>query len=770
MFLRKKPPPLTPSEELISTYNDCCDITFRNLNLEEQNNFDGALKGWKSLHTSLLYKIDTFEKQAPKFDQESLDTFQELKALRDQNIKHLIRVQMRLDELDRRSSNANLRPSIQRSNNTNNSSSSMSVPSLRNNKNAPSSRSLSSASQPRQMLKSLRPGVPSNNSKQSFENASKAASASWRTPNGNGGPSQSIPSQQYYSSSTDPSIDQFADFDQWERTSDSPPPLIDLSNDLQGLGLSNGTHSMDDLRLKAPAPPPPRKRSSEQSRPSNEPRASSPVKQPQRLAQGSKSTPDVRTTSTAKYSYTKPKPFNVNEMMRAQAKRNANANAASASKSIPKVKSPPTSSNSVNNSTNNNTHTTAYKTTTIPKIYVKKPATTKPSVATTKSKGPTGPTIKPTNTLKPIKKTSNVINSPPEIHSPTMDDILGGYDDKDEDAIINGDQQVDLVDENVLTSEQEDELISSIRGIDETAAKQILNDIVVHGDEVHWNDIAGLESAKNSLKEAVVYPFLRPDLFSGLREPARGLLLFGPPGTGKTMLARAVATESKSTFFAISASSLTSKYLGESEKLVKALFLLARKLSPSIVFVDEIDSLLSTRTEGEVESSRRIKNEFLIQWSELSSAAAGRDTNSDGDVTRVLILGATNVPWAIDEAARRRFVRRQYIPLPEAETRRVHLRHLLDHQKHTLSESDFEELVKLTIGFSGSDITALAKDAAMGPLRSLGDMILNTPRDQIRPVSLADFVASLQYIRPSVSTEGLKQHEDWATKYGSWGG
>lgn len=211
--------------------------------------------------------------------------------------------------------------------------------------------------------------------------------------------------------------------------------------------------------------------------------------------------------------------------------------------------------------------------------------------------------------------------------------------------------------------------------------------------------------------------------------------------------------------------------MGESEKLVKALFLLARKLSPSIVFVDEIDSLLSTRTDGEVDSSRRIKNEFLIQWSELSSAAAGRDTSNDvGDVSRVLILGATNVPWAIDEAARRRFVRRQYIPLPENETRRVHLQHLLGHQKHTLSSEDFDELVKLTQGFSGSDITALAKDAAMGPLRSLGDLILNTPRDQIRPVGLNDFISSLQYIRPSVLVEGLSQHEEWASLYGSYGG
>lgn len=240
-------------------------------------------------------------------------------------------------------------------------------------------------------------------------------------------------------------------------------------------------------------------------------------------------------------------------------------------------------------------------------------------------------------------------------------------------------------------------------GVDENAAKQIFNEIVVHGDEVHWSDVAGLEPAKTALKEAVVYPFLRPDLFMGLREPARGMLLFGPPGTGKTMLARAVATESRSTFFAISASSLTSKWLGESEKLVRALFALAKALAPSIIFVDEIDSLLSSRGgSSEHESTRRIKTEFLIQWSDLQRAAAGKEQTEkekkEGDASRVLVLAATNLPWAIDEAARRRFVRRQYIPLPEGHVRATQLKTLMGHQKHSLNAQDIAVLVELTEG------------------------------------------------------------------------
>ncbi|KAK8014965.1 hypothetical protein PG990_008261 [Apiospora arundinis] len=314
-------------------------------------------------------------------------------------------------------------------------------------------------------------------------------------------------------------------------------------------------------------------------------------------------------------------------------------------------------------------------------------------------------------------------------------------------------------------------------GVDSAAAKAIFNEIVVEGDEVHWSDVAGLEIAKSALREAVVYPFLRPDLFMGLREPARGMLLFGPPGTGKTMLARAVATESKSTFFSISASSLTSKYLGESEKLVRALFALAKAMAPSIIFVDEIDSLLSQRSgSGEHEATQRIKTEFLIQWSDLQRAAAGRESSpggkgeSRGDANRVLVLAATNLPWAIDDAARRRFVRRQYIPLPEPETRAIQLGTLLGQQKHSLTEVDILELVELTDGFSGSDITALAKDAAMGPLRSLGEALLHMTMDQIRPIELGDFKASLRMIRPSVSREGLKEYEDWAKQFGERGG
>ncbi|KAL7676681.1 hypothetical protein ACOME3_002929 [Neoechinorhynchus agilis] len=165
---------------------------------------------------------------------------------------------------------------------------------------------------------------------------------------------------------------------------------------------------------------------------------------------------------------------------------------------------------------------------------------------------------------------------------------------------------------------------------------------------VEWNDISGLDSVKKTIQEIVIWPMLRPDIFTGLRGPPKGLLLFGPPGTGKTLIGRCVACQSKSKFFSISASSLTSKWEGEGEKLVRTLFRLAREHSPSVIFMDEIDSLLTRRKEGESDAARRIKTEFLVQMDGVRSDCHGE---------RILMIGATNRPQEIDDAARRRFTK-----------------------------------------------------------------------------------------------------------------
>lgn len=300
--------------------------------------------------------------------------------------------------------------------------------------------------------------------------------------------------------------------------------------------------------------------------------------------------------------------------------------------------------------------------------------------------------------------------------------------------------------------------ISHLKNIDSKLADHILDEIIESGPSVHFDDIAGAENAKKLLQEIVILPYLRPELFTGLRAPARGLLLFGPPGNGKTMLAKAVASESKATFFNISASSLTSKWVGEGEKLVRALFAVARELQPSIIFIDEVDSLLCERKEGEQEHSRRMKTEFLVSFDGVIA-----DPNE-----RILVMGATNRPQELDDAALRRMVKRVYVPLPDKETRKVLLRKLLVKNHNPLSASEMETLARQTEGYSGSDLTALARDAALGPIRELRpDQIQSVDAAKVRDIQYSDFRNSLRVIRPSLSPHSLKFFEEWNSSYGS---
>ena len=242
----------------------------------------------------------------------------------------------------------------------------------------------------------------------------------------------------------------------------------------------------------------------------------------------------------------------------------------------------------------------------------------------------------------------------------------------------------------------------------------IHNEICTHKIGVTWDQIAGLDDAKDLLEEAIVLPVYMPDYFQGIRRPWRGVMMYGPPGTGKTLLAKAVATESTTTFFNVSVATLTSKWRGDSEKLVRILFEMARHYAPTTIFIDEIDALCSKRGEGEHEASRRVKTELLVQMDGMSSM------DDDGKDKVVMVLGATNHPWEIDDAMLRRLERRIYIPCPPMDDR-VELFKINSQTIEVASDVDFDYLARCTENYSGADITTVCRDASMASMRRMLD-------------------------------------------------
>uniref|UniRef100_A0AAY4AG15 Katanin p60 ATPase-containing subunit A-like 2 n=1 Tax=Denticeps clupeoides TaxID=299321 RepID=A0AAY4AG15_9TELE len=264
-------------------------------------------------------------------------------------------------------------------------------------------------------------------------------------------------------------------------------------------------------------------------------------------------------------------------------------------------------------------------------------------------------------------------------------------------------------------------------------ATVISQDIYLHNPNVRWDDIIGLEAAKRLVKEAVVYPIKYPQLFTGILSPWKGLLLYGPPGTGKTMLAKAVATECHTTFFNISASSIVSKWRGDSEKLVRVLFELARFHAPSTIFLDELDSVMGQRGSG---------------------------------------------PGELDHAMLRRLEKRILVGMPSEPARKAMIAHWLPPLSNTggvdlSTDLDYDKLAEETEGYSGSDIKLVCKEAAMRPVRKIFDALENHQEGnanmlaiRLETVTTADFLEVIAHTKPSARTL-TEKYCAWEQEYES---
>ena len=317
-------------------------------------------------------------------------------------------------------------------------------------------------------------------------------------------------------------------------------------------------------------------------------------------------------------------------------------------------------------------------------------------------------------------------------------------------------------------------------GPDSELIEMLEREVVDTNPNVSFDDIAELSQAKKALQEAVLLPLIIPDYFKGIRRPWRGVLLYGPPGTGKTMLAKALAAQGETTFFNVHSSSFASKWRGESEKLVRILFEMARFYAPTTIFIDEVDSLCSKRGEGnEGEGSRRVKAELLVQMEGVNSTtSAGANEKSDEDKRKIVtVMAATNRPWDLDDALRRRFEKRVYIPLPN-EKGRLQLFNLNLKKIEIDKNINYDKLVKLTDGYSGADICNVCREASFMPMRrellaNRGRRVEDLVNDQdfrtkIRaPIVMSDFEKAISNISKSVSQKDLEVYDKWTKEFSS---
>ncbi|KAF7312087.1 AAA-domain-containing protein [Mycena indigotica] len=323
---------------------------------------------------------------------------------------------------------------------------------------------------------------------------------------------------------------------------------------------------------------------------------------------------------------------------------------------------------------------------------------------------------------------------------------------------------------------------------------------------VTWDDIAGLEAAKQALKEAVVIPMMFPHLFAGRRRPVKGILLYGPPGNGEKPSGKSSSKRGQEHLFQhqldrhreqmargvreVSCFHFMPLSLTLTPRLVRHLFEMAREMRPTVIFIDEVDSLTGARGDGDSEATRRLKTEFLVQMDGL-----GRDDSG------ILVIGATNIPWAIDLSIKRRFERRIYIPLPNGQARKEMFKLHVGGTPSELTDADYELLAQKTEGYSGADVSLIVQDAFMQPIRNLmttsyfkalppnADSVVQwvachetdegavkkglaelKPEEVYDPVlMMADFSHALGNVRPTVTEKDLEGHTKWTEEFGSYG-